>query len=273
MPARDTTPGAVDRPAIPASHHAFIQQLQARNDAMGLEVTVNRGRVYASGTAQDTVAADQIEESLRTTEVSGEGDATYKVTVNRGGGGSVPGPDVASEYAARQQSYMVDEHQVPGSKPIVHDPMTVEQRKAATRAAAIAYADRRVLADETVPGQARPGVVIAPHPAIPAHIQGLAPGEVVLADRVVGAALVTDSDTALAAEQAEHEVAAVVARDAAAVRADQEAIASAQPEDSASATVDDQGRTVAAPIYADRMAKARAARDAKRRAKTEEEGT
>lgn len=266
MPARDAAPGQADRAAVPADHHAFIGRIQAHNDQMGLDVTVNRGRIYPLGGAQDTQAADQVEASLRTTEVSGEGDATYAITVNRGGGAGVPGPDVASEYAARQQAYAVDEHVPPGSKPIVHDPMTPAQRAAAVRNAARLYTDRRVLADETVEGQERPGVVMAPHPPIPAHLRGVAAGEVVHADRVVGAPLVVDSDHAIAAESEEAELAAVVQRDAAAVRADQEAIASAQPEASAEAAVDDQGRTVAAPVYQDRMAKARAARAAKRAA-------
>lgn len=263
MPARDAQPGQVDTPAIPASHHAFIDRLQARNDAMGLEVTVNRGRVYAAGGAQDTVAADQVEDSLRTTEVSGEGETTYKVTVNRGGGSGVGAPQAASEYAAREQMYSVDQPAPPGSKPIIHDPMTEAQRKAATRAAAMAYADRKLSADETAEGEERPGVVMVKHGSIAAHLR---PGEIVSSDRLVGAPLVVDSDSALEAEREEAEVAAVVRRDAAQVRADQEAIASAQPETTEDATVDEQGRTVASSVYADRMAKMRAAKEAKRTA-------
>lgn len=271
MPARDSREGQTDYAALPEEHRRYVERLQQRQADMGLEVTVNRGRVYGDA-GSDAAMADVIEDRLAVDEVGGgEEGATYKITVNRGGG-AASDPKAAAEYARSQQSWTSDQVAAPGSPPIVHDAMTEEQRKQQTRRALAAYSDRRMDADEQVEGEARPGVVMArPGRTQAPHVTTEGGGDVVFADRPVEGApgpVLATSDTAREALRAE-QIGMVEARKARDLDAEAKRVREALPERSEDAGVDDQGRTTTSTDYRERMAAVRAAKQRKAEAKAE----
>jgi hypothetical protein len=249
MPGRDAREGQVDRPAMPEHVERQLQELQARQERMGLLVTVNRGAAYPL-LADDTMAAD-VESHLRVNEVGGgEGGVTYPITVNRRGSGAAP----TQLYAEREGTLVSDQPLAPGSPAVPHDPMTPEQRAAATRAAVRAYADRHIHRDETLEGEEFAGMVTHRPPVVsPAP-----PGECVYADHPVGRRLeqrapqgVVTSDDVTRVDQEEEQL-----------RADLAVLQECLPERSEDTEVDAAGRAVPTAAYRSRVENAKRAREA-----------
>lgn len=273
MPARDSREEQTDFAALPAAHQQYIEDLQARQHQMGLDVTVNRGRVYGAP-GGDAAMADIIESRLAVSTVNSDDGDPYPVTVNRGAQADIEADakrDAA--YAVTQQRFTSDQAATPGSAPIAHDPMTPEQRRALTRRALAAYSDRRLDADQQVDGEPVPGVVRAPLGRT--QLAYTAPDEgtnVVHADRVVpGPAPVLATSDTVKAVLRDEAIGAVEARRPQQVQDEADAVRDTLPQRSTDATVDAAGRTVTSEAYRDRVAAVRNAR--RSRTSPPQEGT
>jgi hypothetical protein len=207
--------------------------------------------------------ADVIEQRLAVNAVATDEGDMYPITVNRGAASDIEA-DVRRDaaYAASQQVYTSDQAALPGTPPVLHDPMTPEQRRALTRRALAAYSDRRLDADQLAEGESTPGVVRAQLGRT--QLAHTAPDEgtdVVHADRVVPgpAPVLATSDTVKAALRDEA-IGAVSARPSDDTKADAATLSDALPQRTVDATTDDAGRTVISDDYRSRTAAVRNAR-------------